>query len=48
MRSATRGYVVRMGHTTLCGTLVRIAGAGGLHYDYAHLEAFAPDLRVSR
>ena len=48
VRSATRGYVVRLGHNALGGRVVRIAGAGGRRYDYAHLEAFAPDPRVGR
>jgi len=46
VRSTTQGYVVRLGHTALGGKVVLIAGAGGRRYYYAHLEAFAPDLRV--
>jgi peptidoglycan LD-endopeptidase LytH len=46
VRSATRGYVVRVGDNTLGGNVVLIAGAGGHRYYYAHLEAFAPNLRV--
>lgn len=46
VRSATQGYVVRMGHNVLGGKVVLIAGAGGRRYYYAHLEAFAADLRV--
>jgi murein DD-endopeptidase MepM/ murein hydrolase activator NlpD len=46
VRSATRGYVVRLGENALGGRVVLIAGAGGRRYYYAHLQAFAPDLRV--
>jgi peptidoglycan LD-endopeptidase LytH len=46
VRSATRGYVVRMGANALGGWVVLIVGAGGRRYYYAHLDAFAPDLRV--
>jgi murein DD-endopeptidase MepM/ murein hydrolase activator NlpD len=46
VRSATQGYVVRMGHNALGGKVVLIAGAGGRRYYYAHLEAFAADLRL--
>jgi Peptidase family M23 len=46
VRSATQGYIVRMGHNALGGKVVLIARAGGRRYYYAHLEAFAADLRV--
>jgi murein DD-endopeptidase MepM/ murein hydrolase activator NlpD len=46
VRSATRGYVVHVGHNALGGKVVLIAGAGGRRYYYAHLEDFSPDLRV--
>jgi murein DD-endopeptidase MepM/ murein hydrolase activator NlpD len=48
VRSATQGYVVRLGENALGGRVVLIAGAGGRRYYYAHLEAFAADLRVGR
>jgi peptidoglycan LD-endopeptidase LytH len=48
VRSATAGYVVRMGNNALGGNAVVIAGAGGRRYYYAHLEAFAPGLRVGK
>jgi peptidase M23-like protein len=35
-----------MGKNTLGGRIVLIAGAGDRRYYYAHLEAFAADLRV--
>jgi peptidoglycan LD-endopeptidase LytH len=44
VRSATQGYVVRMGHNALGGKVVLIAGAGGRRYYYAHLEAFAAEM----
>jgi murein DD-endopeptidase MepM/ murein hydrolase activator NlpD len=46
VHSATRGYVVRVGNNALGGNVVLIVGAGGRRYYYAHLEAFAPTLRV--
>jgi len=46
VRSATRGYVVHVGHNTLGGKVVLIAGAGGRRYYYAHLADFPPNLRV--
>jgi hypothetical protein len=46
VRSATRGYVVRVGNNALGGKVVLIIGAGGRRYYYAHLDAFAPTLRV--
>jgi murein DD-endopeptidase MepM/ murein hydrolase activator NlpD len=46
--SATGGYVVRLGRNPLGGNAVLIAGAGGRRYYYAHLEAFAPEMRVGK
>ena len=46
--SATEGYVVRVGHNRLGGNVVVIVGAGGRRYYYAHLEAFAPGMRVGK
>jgi murein DD-endopeptidase MepM/ murein hydrolase activator NlpD len=46
--SATGGYVVRVGRTPLGGNAVVIAGAGGRRYYYAHLETFAPEMRVGK
>lgn len=44
VRSATEGYVVRVGQNTLGGNVVWVAGAGGRNYYYAHLDSFAPGL----
>jgi peptidoglycan LD-endopeptidase LytH len=46
--SATEGYVVRVGHNRLGGNVIVIAGAGGRRYYYAHLDAFAPAMRVGK
>jgi murein DD-endopeptidase MepM/ murein hydrolase activator NlpD len=46
--SATEGYVVRAGRNRLGGNVIMIAGAGGRRYYYAHLEAFAPEMRVGK
>jgi murein DD-endopeptidase MepM/ murein hydrolase activator NlpD len=46
--SATGGYVVRLGRNPLGGNAVMIAGAGGRRYYYAHLETFAPEMRVGK
>jgi murein DD-endopeptidase MepM/ murein hydrolase activator NlpD len=46
--SATGGYVVRVGRNSIGGNAVVIAGAGGRRYYYAHLEAFAPGIRVGK
>ena len=46
VRSATEGYVVRVGETPLGGNTVWVAGAGGRSYYYAHLDSFAPGLAV--
>jgi len=44
--SATEGYVVRVGESTLGGNTVFVLGAGGRNYYYAHLDAYAPELAV--
>ena len=44
--SATEGYVVRVGENTLGGKTVFVHGPGGRWYYYAHLEDYAPGLRV--
>jgi murein DD-endopeptidase MepM/ murein hydrolase activator NlpD len=46
VRSATEGYVVRVGENPLGGNTVFVAGAGGRHYYYAHLDSYAPGLAV--
>jgi murein DD-endopeptidase MepM/ murein hydrolase activator NlpD len=46
--SATEGYVMRVGHNRLGGNVIVIAGAGGRRYYYAHLESFAPGMRVGK
>lgn len=46
VRSATEGYVVRVGESPLGGNTVWVAGAGGRRYYYAHLDSFAPGLNV--
>jgi murein DD-endopeptidase MepM/ murein hydrolase activator NlpD len=45
--SATNGYVWRMGENKLGGNTVWILGAGGRVYYYAHLESYAPELKVA-
>ena len=42
VRSATEGYVVRVGESPLGGNTVWVAGAGGRSYYYAHLDSFEP------
>lgn len=44
--SATEGYVVRVGESALGGLTVFVHGAGGRWYYYAHLDSYAPDLKV--
>ena len=44
--SATAGYIVRVGHNALGGKVIMVAGAGRRRYYYAHLAAFAPEIRV--
>jgi peptidoglycan LD-endopeptidase LytH len=46
--SATEGYVVRVGRNRLGGNVIVIAGAGGRRYYYAHLDAFAPEVRMGK
>lgn len=46
VRSATAGYVARVGSDDLGGKVVFVVGAGGRRYYYAHLEAHAPDLSI--
>ena len=46
VRSATEGYVIRVGENQLGGNTVLIAGAGGRSYYYAHFDAYAPGLAV--
>ena len=46
VRSATEGYVVRVGESALGGNVVFVAGAGGRNYYYAHLDSYAPGLAV--
>lgn len=43
--SATEGYVARIGENSLGGQTVSVVGAGGRVYYYAHLEAYAPQLK---
>lgn len=43
VRSATEGYVVRVGESPLGGNTVFVLGAGGRTYYYAHLDSYAPD-----
>jgi murein DD-endopeptidase MepM/ murein hydrolase activator NlpD len=44
--SATNGYVWRIAENNLGGNTVWVLGAGGRVYYYAHLESYAPDLKV--
>lgn len=44
VRSATDGYVTRVGQNTLGGNVVFVMGAGGRVYYYAHLDAHAEGL----
>jgi len=44
IRSATEGWVWRIGERTLGGLTVTIVGGGGVRYYYAHLSAYA-DIR---
>jgi murein DD-endopeptidase MepM/ murein hydrolase activator NlpD len=46
VRSATEGYVVRMGESPLGGNTVFVLGAGGRTYYYAHLDSYAPDAEI--
>jgi murein DD-endopeptidase MepM/ murein hydrolase activator NlpD len=46
VRSATKGYVVRMGENARGGNTVFVLGAGGRNYYYAHLDSYAAGLAV--
>jgi len=46
VRSATAGYVVKVGESALGGNTVFVLGAGGRSYYYAHLDAYAEGLAV--
>jgi murein DD-endopeptidase MepM/ murein hydrolase activator NlpD len=46
VRSATEGYVVRVGENALGGNTVFVLGAGGRSYYYAHLDSYAEGLAV--
>lgn len=43
--SATPGYVYNIGENNLGGQTVSVIGRGGRVYYYAHLDAYAPQLR---
>ncbi len=44
VRSATAGWVIRVGNDRLGGRVVKVLGEGRAVYYYAHLDDFAPDL----
>jgi len=44
--SATSGYVVKIGDDNLGGHTVSVVGDGGRKYYYAHLDSYAPRLKV--
>lgn len=44
--SATNGYVYRIGANNLGGQTVSVIGSGGRFYYYAHLDAYASNLKV--
>jgi len=44
--SASEGYVIKIGESPLGGKTVYVHGAGGRWYYYAHLDSYAPDLKV--
>jgi peptidoglycan LD-endopeptidase LytH len=46
VRSATEGYVVKVGESALGGNTVFVLGAGGRNYYYAHLDSYAEGLAV--
>ena len=46
VRSATKGYVARLGENALGGNTVFVLGAGGRNYYYAHLDSYAEGLAV--
>lgn len=43
--SATEGYIYRIGENILGGNTVVVVSGGGYRYYYAHLSAYADDLR---
>lgn len=47
IRSATRGFVARIGEDELGGRTVTVTGPGGHHHYYAHLERY-PDLKAGQ
>lgn len=44
--SATNGYVYRIGENNLGGQTVSVISSGGRVYYYAHLDEYAPNLKV--
>lgn len=44
--SATNGYVYRIGENNLGGQTVSVISSGGRVYYYAHLDAYAPGIKV--
>ena len=44
--SATPGYVYKVGENNLGGQTVSVIGAGGRVYYYAHLDSYAPGIKV--
>ena len=44
--SATNGYVYKIGENKLGGQTVSVVSSGGRIYYYAHLDAYAPGLKV--
>src|SRR5688572_8408290 len=44
--SATNGYVYKIGENNLGGQTVSVISSGGRVYYYAHLDAYAPGLKV--
>jgi murein DD-endopeptidase MepM/ murein hydrolase activator NlpD len=44
--SATHGYVYKIGENNLGGQTVSVVSSGGRIYYYAHLDAYAPGLKV--
>jgi murein DD-endopeptidase MepM/ murein hydrolase activator NlpD len=46
VRSATEGYVVKLGESALGGNTIFVLGAGGRSYYYAHLDSYAEGLAV--
>jgi murein DD-endopeptidase MepM/ murein hydrolase activator NlpD len=44
--SGTNGYIFRVGENSLGGQTVSVIGSGGRIYYYAHLDRYAPGLKV--